>query len=143
MNDDIVRNTWKEFEDAGLLLILDALFAKDNINWEYDEIGNTIVANGVVKIKDIFEIKDDKYAYIKTTKLVTINKLLCIFGWAIFAEISIDKDSRLPVEIHDIYPQRIKFRKFSDSNEKDLKNYVRISKWMKDNAEELLDEARN
>lgn len=66
--------------------------------------------------------------------LWAVNQFLHIFGWSIV--ISIDKDSG---EIIDVYPARVKYRGFSEDSQ--TKGYRNISKYMKENAEELLDEA--
>ena len=66
--------------------------------------------------------------------LWAVNQFLHIFGWSIV--ISINKDSG---EIIDVYPARVKYRGFSEDSQ--TRGYQNISKYMKENAEELLDEA--
>ena len=70
-------------------------------------------------------------------KLITVNKLLRVFGWSIVAY----ADDEV-CKIYNIFPVRTAYRGFERSSE-DIENYVKISQWMKDNAEELLDEARS
>lgn len=64
-----------------------------------------------------------------------INMLLHTFGWIIVIEL--DEDSNT---IKDIYPARSKFRGFSDESMK--KGFIKISEYMKDNADILLKEAK-
>lgn len=64
-----------------------------------------------------------------------INQILHIFGWAITYEINDEG------EIISCYPARCKFRGFEGDCVS--KSYVNVSKWMKDHAEELLDEAED
>lgn len=67
-----------------------------------------------------------------TGLLLIINQILHVFGWAIVFEMEGD-------EVKSVYPARVKFRGF---NEKSVsKSYEKISKYMKDNASILLDEA--
>lgn len=61
-----------------------------------------------------------------------INVLLHTFGWAIVYELGDDK------EITNVYPARVKFRGFSE--ELNTKGYTRLSKYMNENASELLRE---
>ena len=84
MNDMVIKKSWKEFRESGLL-------------W-------------------------------------AVNQFLHIFGWSIV--IYMDKDTE---EIIDVYPARVKYRGFNEDSQ--TKGYRNISKYMKDNAEELLDEA--
>lgn len=62
-----------------------------------------------------------------------INMILHTFGWAIVV-ITEDDGS-----ISDIYPARVKFRGFGEEN--NTKGYQKVSKYMVDNAEQLLKEA--
>lgn len=61
-----------------------------------------------------------------------INNLLHVFGWAVVIEIEDDKAIRM-------YPARVKFRGFSEEN--NIAGYISVSKYMNDNARELLKEA--
>lgn len=62
-----------------------------------------------------------------------INQQLHIFGWSIIVVMEDDK-------ILEAYPARVKFRGFDDNN--NTQGYIKVSKYMKENAEELLDEAK-
>ena len=63
-----------------------------------------------------------------------INRILHTFGWAIVY--SFNDNTK---ELVDVYPARVKFRGFTeDINEQ---GFRKISKYMKENAEELLKEA--
>ena len=136
------RTTWKEFNDAGLLLILNALF-DDNVSWRYNEDNDIIIANELhtpidkcIYYKYIPNLGKNKL-HLLEKKLITVNKLLRVFGWSIVAY----ADDEV-CKIYNIFPVRTAYRGFERSSE-DIENYVKISQWMKDNAEELLDEARS
>ena len=62
-----------------------------------------------------------------------INMLLHTFGWAIVCEI--DKD-----EVTNVYPARVKFRGFGE--ESNSNGYIKVSEYMKNNADELLEESK-
>lgn len=62
-----------------------------------------------------------------------INMILHTFGWAITVEMEDGK-------ITDAYPARVKFRGFADKNNTD--GYIKVSKYMKENAKKLLEEAK-
>ena len=62
------------------------------------------------------------------------NTILHMFGWAIVVEMEEGK-------VTDAYPARVIFRGFS--NESATKGYQKVSKWMAENAAELLDEAEH
>jgi len=64
--------------------------------------------------------------------LLFINQILHIFGWAICVEL--DNGN-----IIDVYPARVKFRGFDNSNVSEC--YRRLSKYMRDNAGELYKES--
>lgn len=68
----------------------------------------------------------------ETGLLWFINTILHMFGWAI----CIDYDNN---EITDVYPARVKFRGFSEDI--NTSGYIKVSKFIKDNCEELLKEA--
>ena len=63
-----------------------------------------------------------------------INMILHKFGWAI----CVDFDNG---EVVDAYPARVKYRGFIENN--NTAGYIKISKYMKDNASDLLEEAEN
>lgn len=63
-----------------------------------------------------------------------INMILHTFGWAI----CVDFDNG---EVVDAYPARVKYRGFIENN--NTAGYIKISKYMKDNASDLLEEAEN
>ena len=62
-----------------------------------------------------------------------INMILHTFGWAIVYKF--DEDGN----ILEVYPARVKFRGFGEKNNTD--GYVMVSQYMKNNADELLEEA--
>lgn len=63
-----------------------------------------------------------------------INQILHIFGWAITYEVEDGK-------IKDCYPARCKFRGFEEDSVSAA--YIKVSKWLKENADELLREAED
>lgn len=63
-----------------------------------------------------------------------INMILHTFGWAICVYIDDEK-------IVDVYPARVKYRGFSEKNNTD--GYIKVSKYMKENADVLLEESEN
>jgi hypothetical protein len=63
-----------------------------------------------------------------------INQLLHTFGWALVLEI--DENG----EVTSAYPARVKFRGFNESLNTD--GYIKVSKYLKENAEELLKESQ-
>lgn len=62
-----------------------------------------------------------------------VNMLLHTFGWSIVYEFDEDKN------IVDVYPARVKFRGFSEQCNDE--GYMKVSRFIKDNASELLKEA--
>ena len=62
-----------------------------------------------------------------------INTILHTFGWAICIEV----DSN---EVVNVYPARVKFRGFSEESQ--TNGYIKLSEYMKENADVLLDEAK-
>lgn len=64
-----------------------------------------------------------------------INMILHTFGWAITVVVEDDGT------ISDAYPARVKFRGFSEKI--NTEGYQKVSQYMKDNVNELLDEANN
>ena len=67
--------------------------------------------------------------------VLIINQILHIFGWAIIFELEGEEEEK----VKRIYPARVRFRGFD--NETVSKAYVKLSKYMKANSEELLKEA--
>lgn len=61
-----------------------------------------------------------------------INTMLHTFGWALCVEM---EDG----EITNCYPARVKFRGFAEQQVTD--GYINLSKYMKENADELLKES--
>lgn len=66
-----------------------------------------------------------------------INMILHTFGWAICINI----DNINSEKIVDVYPARVKYRGFSEKNNTD--GYIKVSKYMKENVDELLEESEN
>jgi hypothetical protein len=66
-----------------------------------------------------------------------INMILHTFGWAICINI----DNINGEKIVDVYPARVKYRGFSEKNNTD--GYIKVSKYMKENVDELLEESEN
>lgn len=67
----------------------------------------------------------------KTGLLWWINMILHTFGWAITYEMEDGK-------VVNAYPARVKFRGFDEKNND--KGYTKVSKYLKENIEEILDE---
>lgn len=63
-----------------------------------------------------------------------INRILHTFGWAIVYNIEENGN------IKEVYPARVKFRGFSEENEVD--GFIKVSEYMKENAETLLNESK-
>lgn len=81
--------------------------------------------------------KKNKWKEFKDSGLLWfINSILHVFGWAIKYET--DSDTK---EILSVYPDRVKFRGFPE--ESNTKGYINLSKYMKENAEQLLKEAKD
>lgn len=64
-----------------------------------------------------------------------INMILHTFGWSIVVDV--DDNG----EITDAYPARVKFRGFGEKN--NTEGYIKVSKYMKKNVSDLLEEAKN
>lgn len=62
-----------------------------------------------------------------------INMILHTFGWAIVVMVEDDGS------ISDVYPARVKYRGFGEEN--NTEGFKKVSKYMRDNAETLLEEA--
>ena len=63
-----------------------------------------------------------------------INMILHTFGWAITVEMEDDK-------VIDAYPARVKFRGFGEKN--NTEGYIKVSKYMKENCDQLLKEVED
>lgn len=63
-----------------------------------------------------------------------INMILHTFGWAICVDVDND-------EVVNAYPARVKYRGFDIKNNTD--GYIKVSKFMKENADVLLEESEN
>ena len=63
-----------------------------------------------------------------------INMILHTFGWSIVVDV--DDEGK----INYAYPARVKFRGFSEEN--NTEGYIKISKFLKENSEELFKEAQ-
>lgn len=70
----------------------------------------------------------------ETGLLCYINHILHVFGWAICIEVDNN-------EAISAYPARVKFRGFGEESQS--KSYIKISEWMKNNADNLLAEAKD
>lgn len=64
-----------------------------------------------------------------------INMILHTFGWAIVVETNEEEN------IIKAYPARVKFRGFSE--EHNTEGYIKLSKYMNDNAVEILKESQD
>lgn len=62
-----------------------------------------------------------------------INMILHTFGWAIIVVIEDDRS------VSSAYPARVRFRGFSEKN--NTEGYQKISQYMKNNVDELLEES--
>lgn len=69
----------------------------------------------------------------ETGLTLIINQILHIFGWAIVYDINEDG------KVVNCYPTRTKFRGFDGDSVS--KAYANVSRWVKDNADDLLKEA--
>ena len=63
-----------------------------------------------------------------------INMILHTLGWAIVVDMEDGK-------VINAYPARVKFRGFDEQNNTD--GYIGVSKFLKENAEDLLEEAES
>lgn len=62
------------------------------------------------------------------------NMILHAFGWAICVEVSGDQK-----EVTRCYPARVRYRGFSEKCNTD--GYIRVAKYIKESASEILEEA--
>ena len=70
----------------------------------------------------------------KSGLLWFVNMLLHTFGWAIVYDIEDEK-------ITNVYPARVKFRGFPEQS--NTEGYIKVSQYMKDNIDELLEESKS
>ncbi len=63
------------------------------------------------------------------------NRLLHVFGWAIVVDVDADG------AVTGAYPARVRFRGFG--NESEEKGFIGITEYMVENAEQLLQEAKD
>ena len=63
-----------------------------------------------------------------------VNMILHTFGWAITVKMEDGK-------VIDAYPARVKFRGFREKN--NTEGYIKVSQYMKENVDKLLEEAEN
>jgi ribulose bisphosphate carboxylase small subunit len=68
----------------------------------------------------------------ETGLFLFVNHFLHMFGWAIVIEYDDEKN------VKDVYPARVKFRGFSEESEN--RAFKRLSKYMAEHGNELLDE---
>ena len=71
----------------------------------------------------------------ETGLFLFVNAFLQIFGWSII--IKSDKETGE----FNVYPERVDYRGFPE--ESNTKAYIKLSKFMKENADELLKEAES
>jgi hypothetical protein len=64
-----------------------------------------------------------------------INRLLHVLGWVIVFQYDVDGKTIL-----DVYPARCRFRGFDEKTE--TEGFIKVSDFMKDNAEALAKEAK-
>lgn len=72
----------------------------------------------------------------QTGLFLFINQILHLFGWAIVYDYMAEED-----KIVDVYPARVTFRGFGEENVS--RAYRKISKYLKDNIDELEKEANS
>jgi hypothetical protein len=70
-----------------------------------------------------------------TGLLLIINQILHIFGWAICFQFDEQDKTKL-----EVFPARVKFRGFSEKVVSSA--YIKISEYLKENSEILLNEAK-
>lgn len=87
-------------------------------------------------------MKKDKMVAKKTWKefresglLWWTNMILHTFGWAIFVDVNDNG------EINNAYPARVKFRGFSEKS--NTEGYIKVSRYIKENIADLLEESKN
>lgn len=70
----------------------------------------------------------------ETGLLWWINSILHTFGWSIVFSYNDNQ------ELINVYPARVKFRGFGEKQ--NTEGYIKVSKYIKENCEELLKEAQ-
>jgi hypothetical protein len=68
-----------------------------------------------------------------------INTILHTFGWAIVTNGEYNEAGEFIV--YEAYPARVRYRGFTESS--NSKGYEKVSRYMKENADELLKEAKD
>jgi len=68
-----------------------------------------------------------------TGLVLIINQILHVFGWAIVFEIENN-------QVIDVFPARVKFRGFDNMDTDEA--YRKVSKYLKENSEELYKESK-
>ena len=63
-----------------------------------------------------------------------VNMILHTFGWAICVVVNDDG------EITDAYPAKVKFRGFDEKS--NTEGYIKVSEYIKENAEQLVNDAK-
>lgn len=139
--------SWREFHDAGLFTILNGAGLCNpeiTIKFRYSDEGQDgkclveINNNGnEYNIDHILE-KDketDKYNIAGKITFIGINILLHAFGWCL----AIIKNGD---ELY-VMPSRTMYRGFKSLSQDDIDGYVKLSKYMIENGQKLLEEAES
>jgi hypothetical protein len=95
-----------------------------------DEFGEVVDAEGnydMVHQKDWTEFRENGLLW-------WVNMILHTFGWAIVFNMEYGK-------VINVYPARVKYRGFAEQN--NTEGYAKVSQYLKDNAENLLEESKN
>lgn len=79
-------------------------------------------------------VKKEKWKEFRESGMLWwINMILHTFGWAIVYDID-----KLTKEIIEVYPARVRYRGFNEEN--NTEGYIKVSKYLKENADVLLNE---
>ena len=78
--------------------------------------------------------KKDWKEFRSTGLVLFINQILHVFGWAMVFEIE-------GGEVKNVFPARVGFRGFDNKDTDEA--YRNVSKYLKDNSEQLYDETKN
>ena len=161
-NDPIEIKTWKEFEDAGMMSILNYLsdilnhhsdFSDDEEETYYTYIVNPDnPENLICKIKsqhvpemnikdvtDLISIDHDGKRYFGGISLNDINRLLHLFGWAITCGYADNNPALLRLKPQSVLPARTSFRGMRNDNHPI--DYIGITRYLRDTIVDLLAEA--
>jgi hypothetical protein len=76
----------------------------------------------------------------ETSLLLLVNQFLHIFGWALVVDVEKNEEGDF-VHVNECYPARTEFRGFSAKSV--TAAYEKVSQYMVQNAEKLLEEARS